>query len=64
MWEKLKDYWETYQPIEWVFEGQNGGQYSDRSVQAIFTAAQDRSRINPLATTSQRIVNRNRLAGQ
>ncbi|MFM8487237.1 MAG: tyrosine-type recombinase/integrase, partial [Bacteroidota bacterium] len=39
VWEKLKDYMETYQPIEWVFEGQNGGQYSERSVQKIFTLA-------------------------
>lgn len=46
----LRQYIEIYQPIYWLFEGSDGGKYSDRSVQAIFTAAKDRSRINPLAT--------------
>lgn len=50
VWEKLKDYMETYQPIEWVFEGQNGGQYSERSVQKIFTLAKIKSGANPSAT--------------
>ena len=40
-----------YQPAHWLFEGPDGGRYSDRSVQAIFTDAKERSRINPLATT-------------
>jgi site-specific recombinase XerD len=39
-----------YRPVHWLFEGADGGAYSDRSVQAIFTAAKERSRINPLAT--------------
>ena len=47
----LKEYLALYCPVHWLFEGPDGGQYSDRSVQAIFTAAKDRSRINPLATT-------------
>lgn len=47
----LKEYMALYQPVHWLFEGSDGGQYSDRSVQAIFTAAKERSRINPLATT-------------
>lgn len=47
----LKEYMTLYRPVHWLFEGPDGGPYSDRSVQAIFTAAKDRSRINPLATT-------------
>ena len=46
----LRDYRSIFQPVHWLFEGQDGGQYSDRSVQAIFTAAKERSGINPLAT--------------
>ena len=38
------------QPIEWVFEGDQGGQYSARSVQKVFAMAKEISRINPLAT--------------
>jgi site-specific recombinase XerD len=40
----------AFHPMHWLFEGADGGVYSDRSVQAIFTAAKERSRINPLAT--------------
>ncbi|MDX1911104.1 MAG: tyrosine-type recombinase/integrase [Saprospiraceae bacterium] len=50
VWKKLKDYIETYRPIDWVFEGQSGGKYSERSVQEIFTRAKMRSQINPSAT--------------
>ena len=39
-----------YRPVEWVFEGQDGGQYTARSVQKIFTACKERSGINPYAT--------------
>jgi site-specific recombinase XerD len=46
----LKAYLAYYRPVHWLFEGADGGAYSDRSVQAIFTAAKERSRINPLAT--------------
>ncbi|MFN0033449.1 MAG: site-specific tyrosine recombinase/integron integrase [Saprospiraceae bacterium] len=46
----LNDYRDIYRPVHWLFEGQDGGQYSDRSVQAIFVAAKERSGINPLAT--------------
>lgn len=49
--ELLRAYLEVYRPAHWLFEGQDGGPYSDRSVQAIFNAAKERSRINPLATT-------------
>ncbi len=46
----LRTYMACYQPIHWLIEGADGGAYSDRSVQAIFTAAKERARINPLAT--------------
>jgi site-specific recombinase XerD len=49
-WQHLKEYLQIYCPIEWVFEGPNGGPYSERSVQEIFTRAKQRSRINPEAT--------------
>lgn len=47
----LKTYLNLYRPVHWLFEGSDGGPYSERSVQAIFTQAKERSRINPLATT-------------
>ena len=50
VWERLQHYMDIYRPVEWVFEGQNGGQYSARSVQAIFSNAKERSGINPYAT--------------
>lgn len=31
----LRQYFVVYKPKEWLFEGQSGGQYSDRSIQAI-----------------------------
>ncbi len=46
----LQEYLAIHQPAHWLFEGQEGGQYSERSVQAIFAQAKERSRINPLAT--------------
>ena len=36
--------------MEWVFEGSDSGQYSARSVQAIFRKAKEGSGINPYAT--------------
>lgn len=47
----LKTYLNLYRPVHWLFEGSDGGPYSERSVQAIFIQAKERSRINPLATT-------------
>ena len=46
----LREYVDCYQPTHWLFEGADGGSYGDRSVQAIFTQAKERLRINPLAT--------------
>jgi integrase/recombinase XerD len=46
----LEEYIDVYRPIEWLFEGQTGGCYSERSVQAIFEDARRKSKINPMAT--------------
>jgi site-specific recombinase XerD len=50
VWGLLEDYLRIYKPIDWVFEGQNGGQYSERSLQVIFTRAKLRAMVNPYAT--------------
>ena len=50
VWEHLKTYIHIYNPVDWVFEGQTGGQYSERSLQEIFTRAKLRSMVNPPAT--------------
>ncbi|MCG8331079.1 MAG: site-specific integrase [Chitinophagales bacterium] len=46
----LKEYLQLYQPVFWLFEGQDGGQYSTRSVQAIFQKAKKQTKVNPMAT--------------
>ena len=48
--EELRDYFREYRPEHWLFEGQTGGQYSKRSVQAILRKAVDKSKVNPLCT--------------
>ncbi len=50
VWEHIKVYLECYKPVDWLFEGQTGGQYSGRSIQEIFTRAKLRSQVNPNAT--------------
>ena len=47
----LDTYKELYRPVLWLFEGSTGGQYSDRSVQQIFTKAKIKSGVNERATT-------------
>lgn len=47
----LKEYLELYRPVDWLFEGATGGQYGERSVQNVFTAAKLKSKINVTATT-------------
>ena len=37
--EVLRQYFQVYKPKVWLFEGQTGGQYSDRSIQAILKDA-------------------------
>ena len=46
----LKEYYKIYKPTDFLFEGQNGGQYSKRSVQALFNRAKQKSGVNPYAT--------------
>ncbi len=46
----LADYKKQYKPTHWLFEGQYGGQYSKRSVQAIFKKALQKSKVNAYAT--------------
>lgn len=35
----LREYYSTYKPQKWMFEGQNGGQYAPRSLQLVFKKA-------------------------
>ena len=46
----LKKYFDIYEPDYWLFEGQPDGQYSVRSVQAVFQKAVKDSKVNPYAT--------------
>lgn len=46
----LNDYLHLYSPAAWLFEGQTGGKYGERSVQHIFENARQKSNINPFAT--------------
>ena len=47
---QLNIYLEIYNPIDWLFEGQDGGQYSRRSIQNIFKKAVFKSKVNPFTT--------------
>ena len=47
---ELRKYFTAYQPRYWLFEGQNGGQYAVRSVQAVFRRAVAAAGVNPYAT--------------
>jgi len=42
----LRNYYRTYRPKTYLFEGQYGGQYSIRSVQAVFKNAMQKAKIN------------------
>lgn len=46
----LKNYMKAYAPQYWLFEGQDGGQYSKSSIQKIFRRAVDKAKINPYST--------------
>lgn len=46
----LKNYLLTFRPHYWLFEGQDGGQYSARSVQHILRNAVSKAKVNPYAT--------------
>lgn len=45
--ELLRKYYSIYKPKEWLFEGQYGGQYSSRSLQAVFQKAKILSKVSP-----------------
>lgn len=47
---ELRQYYLQYQTSYWLFEGQTGGQYSRRSVQAVLRKAVEKSKINAFAT--------------
>lgn len=44
--EELRDYYRQYRPVEYLFEGINGGQYSVRTVQQVFKTAMQKAKIN------------------
>jgi len=46
----LREYYKSYKPKEYVFEGQNGGKYSPKSVQNIFKVAVKKAGIKKKAT--------------
>lgn len=46
----LRQYYKAYKPSYWLFEGQEGGQYSATSIQAVFRRAVKKSNSNPWAT--------------
>ena len=46
----LRLYYKQYKPAYWLFEGQAGGKYADRSIQQILRAAVEKSGVNPWAT--------------
>lgn len=48
--QEVKKYLREYQPDYWLFEGQEGGQYSNRSVQNILRRAVEKAGVNPYAT--------------
>ena len=42
----LRKYYSAYRPKTYLFEGQNGGKYAIRSVQAVFKNAMQKAKIN------------------
>ena len=44
--EELRNYYRANRPTKYLFEGQNSGQYSVRSVQAVFKDAMEKAKIN------------------
>ncbi len=47
---ELRSYYKAFKPSYWLFEGQEGGQYSTKSIQNIFRASVAKSGVNPWAT--------------
>ncbi len=48
--ELLRAYYKTYKPKEWLFEGQAGGQYDERSLTSVMRQAVTKAGINKPAT--------------
>jgi integrase/recombinase XerD len=48
--DQIRAYYKEYRPKEWLFEGQFGGQYTARSIQALFRQAIERTGIRKKAT--------------
>lgn len=46
----LEAYMQEYDPLYWLFQGQDGGQYSTRSIQKIFRRAVEKAGVNPFST--------------
>ncbi|MDN3725532.1 tyrosine-type recombinase/integrase [Aequorivita sp. SDUM287046] len=46
----LREYYKAYKPAYWLFEGQDGGQYSAKSIQSIFRCAAKATHSNPWST--------------
>jgi site-specific recombinase XerD len=46
----LRNYLAAYKPDYWLFEGQDGGQYSTRSIQKVFRRAATKASVNPFST--------------
>lgn len=46
----IQDYLKSYKPQYWLFEGQDGGQYSRSSIQKIFRRTVKRAKANPFST--------------
>lgn len=46
----LRLYYKEYKPAYWLFEGQDGGQYSPSSIQKIFRRAVNKAGVHPWAT--------------
>ncbi len=44
--DELRDYYKLYKPVDYLFEGQYGGQYTTRSVQAVFKRAMIKAKVN------------------
>ena len=48
--EILRDYYKRYKPNEYLFEGQNGGKYSNESAGQVFKRALKKAKINKYTT--------------
>lgn len=46
----LREYYKVHKPSYWLFEGQDGGQYSARSIQNIYRTAARGAGVNPWST--------------